>query len=71
MSRARNCCPESVICLYKIPLTWVKGPVSCLGVFPLDKHLDICLQKGLLFAFGEGLLICLLLKIQVYDLVLA
>ena len=25
---------------------WVKSSVSCLGAFPLDKHLEIPLQKG-------------------------
>ena len=28
---------------------WVKSYVSCLGVFALDKHLEIHLQKGLVF----------------------
>ena len=46
MTRARNLCLESVICLYKSPLMWVKSSVSCLGAFPLDKCLEICLQKG-------------------------
>ena len=31
--------------LYKSHLTWVKSSVSCLGAFPLDKCLDIHLQK--------------------------
>ena len=42
---------------------WVKSSVSCLGAFPLDKHLEICLQKGSFYAFGEGLLTCLILEI--------
>ena len=37
------------MCLYKSPLTWVKISVSCLCAFPLDKHLDIHLQKGSVF----------------------
>ena len=28
---------------------WVKSSVSCLGTFPLDNHLEICLQKGSVF----------------------
>ena len=28
---------------------WVKSSVSCLGAFPLDKHLEIHLQKGSVF----------------------
>ena len=28
---------------------WVKSSVSCLGAFPLDKHLETCLQKGSVF----------------------
>ena len=31
------------------PLMWVKRSVSCLGAFPLDKHLEIHLQKGSVF----------------------
>ena len=49
MIKARNFCPESVICLYKSPLMWVKRYISCLGAFPLDKHLEIHLQKGYVF----------------------
>ena len=49
MTRARNFFLESVICLYRSPLTWVKSSVSCLGAFPLDNHLEICLQKGSVF----------------------
>ena len=49
MTRARNFCSESVICLYSSHLTWVKSSVSCLGAFPLDKHLEIHLQKGSVF----------------------
>ena len=26
-----------------------KRSVLCLGAFPLDKHLEICLQKGSVF----------------------
>ena len=37
------------MCLYKSPLMWVKRSISCLGAFPLDKHLEICLQKGSVF----------------------
>ena len=46
ITRARNFFPESVICLYRSPLTWVNNSVLCLGAFPLDNHLEICLQKG-------------------------
>ena len=28
---------------------WVKSSVACLGAFPLDKHLEIHLQKGSVF----------------------
>ena len=42
---------------------WVKSSVSCLGAFPLDNCLEPHLQKGLFSAFGEELLICLLLEI--------
>ena len=49
MTRARNFLPESVMCLYSNPLMWVKRSVSCWDVFPLDKHLEICLQKGSVF----------------------
>ena len=27
----------------------MKCSVSCLGAFPLDKHCEICLQKGSVF----------------------
>ena len=30
-------------------MTWMKSSVSCLGTFPLDNHLEICLQKGSVF----------------------
>ena len=50
VTKARNLCPELVICLYKSPLTWVKSSASCLGAFPFDKHLEICLQKGSVFS---------------------
>ena len=49
MTRARNFWPKSVMCLYSSPLVWVKKSVSCWGAFPLDKHLEICLQKGPVF----------------------
>ena len=65
LTRARNFCLESVICLYMIALAWVKSSVSCLGAFLLDNHLEICLQKGSYFAFGEGLLTCLLLDLGI------
>ena len=28
---------------------WVKSSVSCLGAFPLNNHLEICLQNGSIF----------------------
>ena len=49
MTRARNISLESVICLYRSPLLWVKSSVSCLGAFPLDIHLEIYLQKWSVF----------------------
>ena len=49
MTRARNFCPKSVTCLYNSPLTWVKRSVLCCGAIPLDKCLEIHLQKGLVF----------------------
>ena len=49
MNTARHFCLKSVICLYRSPLTWVKGSVSCLDAFPLDRCLEICLQKGSIF----------------------
>ena len=39
--------------LYKSPLTWVKRSVSCLGAFPLDTCLEICLQKGSVFCIWK------------------
>ena len=49
MTRARYFCLESVICLYRSPLTWVKSSVSCIDAFPLDNHLVIHFQKGSVF----------------------
>ena len=28
---------------------WVKSSVLCLGAFPLEEHLEICLKKGFVF----------------------
>ena len=49
MTRAWNFCPKFVTCLYSRPLTWVKTSVSCCSAFPLDEHLEICLQKESVF----------------------
>ena len=44
--RERNCLPESMMCLYNNPFTWVKTSVSCCGALLFNKHLEICLQNG-------------------------
>ena len=49
MTRARNFRPESIMCLYSKPLTWVKMSVSCCGAFPLNNHLDMHLLNGSVF----------------------
>ena len=49
MTRARNFCPESIMCLYKNPLIWVKRSVSCCGALPFDKPFDMHLQSGSVF----------------------
>ena len=46
---ARNLWPGSLMCLYRSPLMWMKHSVLCWGVFPLDKCLEFCLQKGSVF----------------------
>ena len=46
ITRARNCLPESVMCLYSSPFTWVKVSNSCCGALPFNSHLDMHLQNG-------------------------
>ena len=45
ITRARNCLPESMTCLYNSPFTWVKVLNSCCGALPFNSHLEICLQN--------------------------
>ena len=45
ITRARNCLPQSVMCLYNSPFTWVKVSNSCCGALPFNSRLDICLQN--------------------------
>ena len=45
ITRARNCLPESVTCLYNSPLTWVKVSNSCCGALLFNSHLKIHLQN--------------------------
>ena len=33
---------------------WVNSSISCLGAFPLDKHLEIHLQKGSVFCIWRS-----------------
>ena len=49
MTRAKNFLFESVTCLYSNPFTCRKRSASCLGDFPFDSHLEICLQNGSVF----------------------
>ena len=49
MTRARNFCPESIMCLYKNPLTWVKISFLCCSAFPLSNCLDMHLQNWSVF----------------------
>ena len=46
ITRARNCLPESMMCLYSSPFTWVKISNSCYSALPFNNHLEICLQNG-------------------------
>ena len=46
ITRARNCLPESVTCLYNSPLMWVKVSNSCCGALLFNSCLDMHLQNG-------------------------
>ena len=45
-NEGKNCFPDSMTCLYSNPFMWVKTSVSCCGVLPFNKSIEICLQNG-------------------------